>query len=299
MKNISGLFSYLGLMAMKGVFILLPWDAALKFGALCTGLAAKLMRKRFEGNVRNICLALPEKSEKEAREICLESWKNMGRTAAEFIKCARLPKEKLLEITEIRNGAFFDEKIKNNSPFIIHTGHFPNWEIFNIAMNARGAAGAVVAQGVKNPFIDGEIERMRGLYGGTVLFSANPFFSCVKWLKRGRPLGILSDQNAHKSEVFRKFFGRWCACSPLTALLSIKMQIPVVPAHLYRGNGKFIIELSDPVFPPAHYSQEALENMIDVLNKFYEDWIKERPSDWLWAHNRWKREKNAPLYGRE
>lgn len=284
---------------MKAVFILLPWNASLKFGMFCTGLAAKLMSKRFKNNMRNIALALPEKSEKEVYHICMDSWRNMGRTAAEFIKCARMSKEKLLEITELRNSAFFDECVKNNRPFILHVGHFPNWEVFGIAISARGVEKAVVAQGLKNPFIDKEIERMRSLYNGRVLSTDNPFFSCVKWLKSGKPLCILSDQNAYKSEVYSKFFGRWCACSPLTPLLSIKLQIPVIPAKLYRENGKFIGEALEPVFPSKDYSQEAVENMIDVLNKFYEDWIKERPADWLWAHNRWKREKNAPQYRQE
>ncbi|MDR0292034.1 MAG: lysophospholipid acyltransferase family protein [Elusimicrobium sp.] len=298
-KPISFLFSFLGLQTMKAVFIVLPWDASIKFGMFCTGLAAKLMKKRFRNNMQSIARALPEKSEKEVYEICMGSWRNMGAVAAEFIKCARMSKEKLLQITELRNTAFVYERVKNNSPMIIHSGHFPNWEVFNIASDARGLEKAVVAQGLKNPFIDKELERMRGLYGGRIINTDNPFFACVKWLKSGKSLAILSDQNAYKSEVYRKFFGRWCACSPLTPLLSIKLQIPVVPAKLYRENGKFIVEFLDPVIPPLQYSQETVENMVDVLNKYYEGWIRERPADWLWAHNRWKREKNAPQYEAE
>ena len=35
------------------------------------------------------------------------------------------------------------------------------------------------------------------------------------------------------------------------------------------------------------------------LVKCYEDWLKEDPSSWLWAHNRWKREAEGEKYLQE
>ncbi|WP_424244699.1 KDO2-lipid IV(A) lauroyltransferase [Elusimicrobium posterum] len=292
-KKINFLLSYAGLKALSTVFILLPWNAAIKLGMASTGLAAKLMNKRFKKNMQSIALALPEKTEQEVYDICMDSWRNMGRIAAEFVKCCRMSKEELAAKAGFKNLHFVMDRFKNKEACIIHTGHFTNWEVFGIAVSAMGVNKAVIAAGVKNPYIDDEIERMRNIHGGTVIGTDNPFFKCVKWLKKGLPIGILSDQSSYKSAVYRKFFGRYCACSPLTPLLSLKLQIPVIPAKIYRENGKIITEFLEPIYPQKVYSQEAVEEYIDVLNKYYEDWIKEDPSSWLWAHNRWKKENEA------
>ncbi|MGB2579045.1 KDO2-lipid IV(A) lauroyltransferase [Elusimicrobium simillimum] len=298
-KRISFLSSYLGLKTLKALFIILPWNAAIKLGMFGCAIAAKVMDKRFRKNMQSIALAFPEKSEQEVYDICYASWQNMGRLAAEFVKCAAMRKENLLKKVVFKNIHYLKEQEAKGKAAIIHTGHFSNWEIFGIGVSALGVKKSVIAAGVKNPYIDKEIERMRCMYDGQVINSDDPFFKAVKTLKKGIHLGILSDQSSYKSAVFRKFFGRYCACSPLTPLLSLKLQIVVIPTKLYREDGKFVIEFLEPIVPAPTYSQQEVENFIDVLNKYYEDWIKEDPSDWLWAHNRWKREHDAPEYKAE
>lgn len=298
-KRISFLLSFTVLKVSSWLFIILPLNLGCKIAMLACGVAAKVMKKRFGLNMQNIARVFPEKSPEEVYSICMDSWKNMGRIMVEFIKAYNMSKEELSAVTEFKNFHYLQHQIDIGQAAIIHTGHFPNWEIFGISVSALGIKKAVIAQGQKNPYINKEITKMRCAYGGTVIDTDNPFFACVKWLKKGNLLGILSDQNSYKSEVYRKFFGRYCACSPLTPLLSLKLQIPVIPVKLYRKSGKFIIEFLEPIQPAEKYSQEEVNKFIDVLNKYYEDWIRENPSDWLWAHNRWKREHNAPQYKAE
>ena len=86
------------------------------------------------------------------------------------------------------------------------------------------------------------------------------------------------------------FFGRSAAISPITALLSTRLQVPVFPVQVTRENGKLVCTVQDPVWPPKEYSQENIRLFVRQLTDIYENWIRQNPANWLWAHNRWKRE---------
>ena len=120
---------------------------------------------------------------------------------------------------------------------IIHIGHFTNWEAFGLAGAVYGVDKAVLAQRVDNPYVDEETNRLRNIFSGRTFYSNyedKPFFACMRWLKKKKMLGILIDQNAGSSEVWIPFMGRIAAFSPITALLSIKMQVPVFPVRADR-----------------------------------------------------------------
>jgi KDO2-lipid IV(A) lauroyltransferase len=104
-------------------------------------------------------------------------------------------------------------------------------------------------------------------------------------------IGILSDQSVPASSLYMNFLGRPAEVGAMSAVLALKMQIPVFPAFPYRKNGKIIIEVQPAIIPPEHYSQKAVYDLTRRLNDKYEEWILREPQSWLWAHNRWKREK--------
>ena len=91
--------------------------------------------------------------------------------------------------------------------------------------------------------------------------------------------------------------GRTAAFSPITALLAIKMQVPVFPVRVTREKDGFLVcHVFDPIVPPAEYSNQNVRAFTKQLVSFYEQWLKEDPSSWLWAHNRWKREAEGNAY---
>ena len=147
-----------------------------------------------------------------------------------------------------------------------------------------------------NPYVDEETNRLRNIFGGNTFHSnhdANPFIACVRWIKKGKMIGILTDQNILSTDFFMKFLGRPAAMSPITALLSIRLQVPVFPVLVTRENGKIICTVQDPLLPPTEYSPENIRKFMRELTDIYENWIRQNPENWLWAHNRWKREGDA------
>ena len=287
---------YAGLKTVCWFLRLLPYRAARAVGRFSTGLAARFAPKRFKRNLQDIARVFPEKSPQEVYEIAYNSWRNMGQILAEFVKLSSYSPEEFKKHVQIRGLEKMQEAEKNKTGGIIHIGHFTNWEAFGLATSVYGIDKAVLAQRVDNPYVDEETNRLRNIFGGRTFYSnhdANPFFACARWLKRGKLIGILTDQNVVSSEMFMHFLGRPAAVSPITALLAIRLQVPVFPVVVTREHDKLICTVQDPVFPPKEYSQEHIRAFVRRLTDIYEGWIRQNPQNWLWAHNRWKREEEG------
>lgn len=285
---------YIEYLALKLVVIflrLLPWNIALKIGESFGVLLTLALRKRFNRSVYDIQRAFPEKSKEEVYQIAKESWRNIGRILAETAQISAMPKDKMLEKIEFVN---FDRVIKENhagKPTILHMGHFVNWEMFAIAGSTLFKNMLSVGKPQTNPYVNKAINDIRTKYGSKITSSYNPFFTCFKALKKGAVVGVISDQSVIKSPLYMHFLNRPAELAPLTAMLSIKMNVPVYPIRMYRKNGKVYAEAFDPVLPPQEkFSHELLRKHTETLKNIYEDWIRKDPASWLWAHNRWKRE---------
>ncbi|MBQ6223985.1 MAG: hypothetical protein IJJ58_02320 [Campylobacter sp.] len=294
MKKFVFYIEYLALKAIVLFLGLLPWKLALKIGESVGVFLTFVLAKRFKRSIYDIQKVFPDKSKKEATEIAKESWRNIGRILAETAQISLMSKEKMLEKIEFVN---FDRLIKENhagKPPILHMGHFVNWEMFAIAGSTLFKNMLSVGKPQTNPYVNKALNDIRTKYGSKMTSSYNPFFACMKALKQGAVLGIVSDQSVISSALYMNFLGRPAELAPMTALLSLKMNVPVYPIRMYRKNGKVYAEAFDPILPPKEqFSHELLRKYTEQLKNIYEEWIRLDPASWLWAHNRWKREEKC------
>jgi len=290
---------YLGLKLFCTLVALLPYRMAVWLGGQATKAVRLVMRKRFARTKADIARAFPDKSPHEVHQIALKSWQNMGVIFAEFIQLAHLSAEQFSKRCRIE-GADKLRAYEGKTGGIIHIGHFTNWEAFGLAASVAGFDKAVLAQRVDNPYVDEETNRLRNIFGGHTFYSNHedkPFFACMRWLKKKKFIGILFDQNTTAGELWIPFMGRIAAFAPITALLSIKMQVPVFPVRVTREqDGTLVCRVQDPVFPPEQFSMPNVRAFTKLLVGYYEQWMREDPASWLWAHNRWKREAEGERY---
>jgi len=290
---------YLGLKTVCVGLALLPYSLSVNLARKISGSVRFIMYKRFARTCRDLKMAFPQKSDEEIYSIALESWRNLGGIFAEFIQLAHLSREEFKKRCRIE-GIEKLQAAQGTTGGIIHIGHYTNWEAFGLAASVYGFDKAVLAQRVDNPYVDEETNRLRNIFSGTTLYSNHedkPFFTCMRWLKKKKLLGILFDQNTVAGEVWLPFMGRTAAFSPITALLAIKAQVPVFPVIVKREkDGTLVCHVEDPVFPPKEYSLEIARKFTKQLVGYYEQWLKDDPASWLWAHNRWKREAEGNAY---
>ncbi len=293
-KSLKLRLEYVGLKVLLFAVNFLPYSAAVKSGETLGSLMAKIMPKRYKRAVRDISKAFPEKSPQEINQIAFESWKNMGRVTAEFIKAVHLPREVTENLVELRNfGPVFEQEQKNSSA-LVQVGHFANWELFGLVMSIKFKMMSFIARPQNNPYVDKELNRLRTIFGGKMVSAYNPFFSCFRTLKKGSLMGILSDQSAPSSKLYMDFLNRPAEVAPMTAMLALKLNLPIFLVRLFRENGKIVAEVEETIPPQnAAYTHEAMKALTVRLKNKYEEWIRRDPASWLWAHNRWKREKDS------
>lgn len=295
-------FHYLQYLALKVfcvLFALLPYRFSVWLVRTLMGWTTVFFPNRFKRMEYDISRAFPDKTPQQVHQIAVDSWRNMGTILAEFIQLTHMSRENFKKHCKI-DGLEKIEQAQGTTGGIIHIGHFTNWEAFGLAASVYGMKKAVLAQRVDNPYIDEETNRLRNIFGGQTFYSNHgeqPFFAAMRWIKRKRLLGILIDQNAGSSEVWIPFMGRTAAFSPITALLAIKMQVPVFPVKVQRTqDGTLICHILDPMTPPTEYTPATMRQFTKQLAEFYEQCLREDPASWLWAHNRWKREAEGNAY---
>jgi len=285
---------YAAVLFLDEIFRVLSWETAQDLGAWLGASARLFSRRRWRMTLTNLEHAFPEKSAEERAAVALEAWRNAGRLAAELIKSRHLSKDEIKRLLRIENPDLCEDLLKEGKGIIINIGHLGNWEVGGIAFTAWGMPLGVVGRVMKNPLVDQWVTETRSRCGEVVFAHRNPFFSVVKWLKQGKMIAILIDHNMHEGGIFVPFFGRPAATSTLSALLSVKLDCPIISARVRREGRGLALSFDGPLRPdPAANPEKEVERLTVKMTQVLEGYIRQRPGEWLWGHNRWKRQPHT------
>ncbi|MDH3969356.1 MAG: lauroyl acyltransferase [Rhodospirillales bacterium] len=279
----------LGLVLGLGLFGLLPVDAASNLGGwLGRTFGPRLPVTRWARV--NLRLAFPGKSETEIETVVRGMWDNLGRTAGEYPHLGRIaaPGSDRVELIDLDDSVPLQEKVR---PGVLVSGHLANWEIMPVVAGRIGIDLAVVARIPNNPLVRPLVDRLRGVAGGRrIAKGAEGVKQAIAVLRGGATLGILADQKMNDG-IEAEFFGRPAMTAAGPAQLALALDCPLVPARIERlGAARFRITFHPPLARPATGNrQRDVAALTAALNRLLEDWIGERPQEWLWLHRRWPR----------
>ena len=85
------------------------------------------------------------------------------------------------------------------------------------------------------------------------------------------------------------FFGRPAMTAPALAVLALRFDCDVLPARVERLDGaRFRLT----IFPPLEVTRGGdfhadAAALMTRVNATLEEWIRDRPEQWLWVHRRW------------
>jgi KDO2-lipid IV(A) lauroyltransferase len=85
------------------------------------------------------------------------------------------------------------------------------------------------------------------------------------------------------------FFGHDAMTAPAIAHFALKFGMPVYPSRVERIAGtRFRVTVHPPLRIESSGDQEQdTRRILTAMNRQLEDWIRERPEQWLWIHKRW------------
>lgn len=274
---------------LYGFFAVLPmrWASGLG-GWLGRTVGPRLrMTRRAKNNIRR---ALPEFDDRSVASTVIDMWDNLGRVVAEMPHIDRIARNPSDDIVEVVNAELLTPFREEDRSCIFFSGHFANWELFALVAHRYQVPYAQVYRAANNPFVDLMLRRVRRLEE-TDIIPKGPEGArkALQVLKEGRRLGMLVDQKMNDG-IAVPFFNRDAMTAPALAQLSLRYQIPVLPVRMERvGRAlKFRVTILPPLeLPDTGDRQQNIQQMMTTANALFEDWIRERPGQWLWLHRRW------------
>ena len=85
------------------------------------------------------------------------------------------------------------------------------------------------------------------------------------------------------------FFGRLAMTAPALAILALRFDCDVLPLRVERLNGaRFRVTVFPPLpLPRSGEPRADAAALMARVNAILEEWIRDRPEQWLWVHRRW------------
>ncbi len=237
---------------------------------------------------QNLRLAFPEKPAAEIETIVRGMWDNLGRVTAEYPHLGRITAvdSDRIELVDVaRVWALRDGPTAG----ILVSAHLANWELLAVVAARNGVDMTGVVRDPNNPYIRPLLDRLRGVAGGRrTEKGAGSARQAVQVLRDNRVLALLFDQKLNTGMAI-PFFGVEAMTLVTPAQLALRFRCPLIPIRVERlGPARFRITALPPlVLPETAGRQAAVAQVMTELNGILEEWIRERPEQWLWLHRRW------------
>lgn len=110
-------------------------------------------------------------------------------------------------------------------------------------------------------------------------------------LRRGAVIGLLFDQKMNDGTALG-FFGHEAMTPIAPAQMALSVRCAIIPVRVERTGGvRFGITIHPPVeFVGSDGRHADAKAIMGKLNERLEQWVRERPEQWMWLHRRWAEE---------
>ena len=247
----------------------------------------------------NLQLVYPDSSQQWRKEIRTKLYEHLAWLITETLVLQRDHSQAFEWVKKVHNEEIINDLLDNKKGAIFLTGHFGNWELLGnwYAMNAQkhGHKLHIVFQELHDQDIWNYVKQTRESTGEIMLPKNMSVQKYARMLKEGMHLAILDDISG-SGKMIVPFMGHDATNMPGPAVMAMLSGVPVIPACIYR-NGPFNheIEFFEPLKLPNKDKnlthEERLRLVVLEFNKALEKFIRKRPEQWFWLHNRWKRRK--------
>ncbi|MFP6747040.1 MAG: lysophospholipid acyltransferase family protein [Alphaproteobacteria bacterium] len=283
---------YFAARCLWALFAALPVATASNLGAWLGAAIGRLpsLAGRVEGNLKR---AMPELPPPERAAIGTGVWRNLGRTIAElphlrkFALTDGAPEPGQIQVI----GA---DNLVGGAASLLFGAHLANWELMYLVTAKLGRPMHVVYRALNNPLIDQWLCRVReGSSLGALAKGPAAARGILAALNQGAPVGMLVDQKMNDG-IEVPFFGRPAMTAPALAQLALRRGLAVIPVRCERLAGAaFRVTIQEPLSYSKSSHSKGADKASDIaalmaqVNDLIEGWIRARPEQWLWPHNRW------------
>jgi len=257
-------------------------------------MARYVFRYRNGVIMKNLRNSFPEKTEKELISIRNGFYRHLGDVVVESLKTLTISKEALRKRVRLVNpeviNAFYDQ----GQSVITATAHQGNWEWMLVSCSEQLPFYVdVVYQQLASPFFDQLMKQLRSRFGAQPIEKKSSFRTMVLHRDKVYITGMAADQKTtnlqHRYETI--FLNQPTAFYTGPERVAHKLSHAVLFVNIRRvkrGFYEIIFHLLDA--PPLRKEENYItEKYVRLVEKS----IRERPTEYLWSHNRWKKTRQT------
>lgn len=236
---------------------------------------------------------MPHLCKAQQKQVLTDCFEQIGRVFGEMAHLPKLAREAESRLI-IEGEEHVRQALPNGGSAVFISGHFSNWEMIMMGvLRVAGETGALYRE-PKNVFLRKWLLKQRGAFM-PIKIPAGPEGSreLLNTLKSGKPVAMLIDQNLSQGDPI-SFMGRQTRAPSAAIKLARRFDIPVIPTLVRRRNDgpdkAHFVQYFFPAFRVAQTPDMSadIEAAMRQSYDLFEQWIEERPSEWLWPYNRWK-----------
>jgi KDO2-lipid IV(A) lauroyltransferase len=262
------------------------------YAALLDRLVPRLRRVA----LRNLALAMPEKTAAEQRRIADGVFRSVARLILALARFPSISRANVSKWIRYEGYEHFEQALARGRGVLFATAHLGNWELSAYAHALLSAPMHVLVRPLDNPRIDRLIAQLRALSGNHLIEKKESARTILKALAANQAVGILIDQNASLDEgVFVDFFGVPACAGTAFVRLAARSGAAVIPGFALwsEAERRYVLRF----YPPLEITGNAEEDT-RRLHRQLEAIIRGFPDQWLWVHRRWNTRPpgEPPLY---
>jgi len=238
---------------------------------------------------RNLARAFPDRPRGQITALVRAMWDNLGRVAAEHPHLSEISVAGPEGRVEVIGSEHIARLRDHGRGGIFFAAHLANWEILPLVAAQFGLSLTQAYRAANNPRVEQLLQASRSaVHGRYVTKGAAAAREMLATLKAGGHVAMLVDQKMNDG-IPVAFFGRPAMTAPALAQLALRFDCPIVPVRLERLDGaRFRLTLLAPL--ARRDSGDAVADVDEIMhrvNALVEQWIRNRPAQWLWLHHRW------------
>ncbi len=282
----------LGLLALLDALMrALPLRAARRLGAALGRTFYACVPYERRKTQANLATAFPQADAAWRARVAADVFGHLGTAGAEFFRLsAPHPPDPAAWVSGVTGFEPVRDAVASGRGVVAVTAHLGHWELL-AAWTARQVPVAVVARQVYDARLDRVLVERRARNGITVFGRNTPVRPILRWLKDGKVLGVLADQDTGVDSLYVECFGRPAKTPSGPAFLAGATGAALVTGFCRReADGRYRLAFEAPIPVPPRGDGGPLElwPSVQEYTRRTEAAVRLSPEQWVWNHSRWR-----------
>jgi KDO2-lipid IV(A) lauroyltransferase len=275
------------------MFRILPRRTALFIGRQAGSLASYADRRDYRLAVEHLTIAFgSEKSGEEIRRLARDVFRYAAMNFVDTARLAVMSPDEINRVSVAHNIEHLNKIVESGKSSILLTGHTGCWELMGAWLSMNSIPLSVISKRLYDSRLENLILETRKKHGMENISRGRNTRDILRAFKKGRHVGLLTDQDTNVKGVFVDFFGKPAHTATAPAQLHLKYRYPIIPTFAYRDSRHrhhfWFGELID--YTPTGDREKDEYEVTEMCSKVTEQFIREHPEQWVWFHRRWKKQ---------